>query len=51
MKKELEEADKIGADKTGIYDKYGKISKENRDKAVAEIESGGSFDAIGVGGS
>ncbi|HGV3501795.1 TPA: hypothetical protein ACLLFU_001320 [Providencia stuartii] len=50
MKKELEEADKIGADKTGIYDKYGKISKENRDKAVAEIESGGPFDAIGVWG-
>ncbi|WP_273839494.1 polymorphic toxin type 24 domain-containing protein, partial [Providencia rettgeri] len=48
MKKELEDADKTGADKTGIYDKYGKISKENRDKAIAEIESGGSFDAIGV---
>ncbi|MEQ4925511.1 VENN motif pre-toxin domain-containing protein [Proteus hauseri] len=48
MKKELEEADKTGEDKTGIYDKYSKISKENRDKAIAEIESGGSFDAIGT---
>lgn len=48
MKKELEEADKTGADKTGIYDKYGKISKENRDKAIAEIKDGDSFDAIGA---
>ena len=48
MKRELEEADKTGADKTVIYDKYGKISKRNRDKAIAEIESGGSFDAIGA---
>ena len=48
MKRELEEADKTGADKTAIYDKYSQISKENRDKAIAEIESGGSFDAIGA---
>ncbi|ENN8378985.1 hemagglutinin repeat-containing protein, partial [Providencia rettgeri] len=48
MKKELEEADKTGADKTAIYDKYDKISKENRDKAVAEIINGDSFDAIGA---
>lgn len=48
MKRELEEADRTGADKKGIYDKYGKISQENKEKAISEIKDGGSFDAIGA---
>lgn len=34
MKQELEEADKTGSDKKGIYDKYGKISQANKEKAI-----------------
>jgi len=48
MKKELEEAERTGADKKGIYAKYGKISQENKEKAIAEIKDGTPFDAIGV---
>ncbi|WP_425340906.1 VENN motif pre-toxin domain-containing protein [Arsenophonus apicola] len=48
MKKELEEAERIGADKEAIYQKYGKISAENRDKATALVQNGTPFDAIGV---
>ena len=48
MKRELEEADRTSADKKGIYDKYGKISQENKEKAISEIKDGGSFDAIGA---
>ncbi|WGM03164.1 DUF637 domain-containing protein [Arsenophonus nasoniae] len=43
MKKELEEAEK-----EAIYQKYGKISAENRDKATALVQDGTPFDAIGV---
>ncbi|HGJ5900040.1 hypothetical protein [Arsenophonus apicola] len=48
MKKELEEAERIGAEKEAIYQKYGKISAENRDKATALVQNGTPFDAIGV---
>lgn len=48
MKQELEEADKAGTDKKSIYDKYGKISQANKEKAIAEIKDGDSFDAIGA---
>ncbi|MEX0424585.1 VENN motif pre-toxin domain-containing protein, partial [Providencia rettgeri] len=46
MMRELEEADRTGADKKRIYAKYGKISEDNRDKTIAEIKDGGSSVAI-----
>ncbi|WP_159677135.1 hypothetical protein [Yersinia canariae] len=36
LHKELEEAEKNGADKQGIYEKYAEVSKKNREEAVAE---------------
>nr|WP_305071403.1 polymorphic toxin type 24 domain-containing protein [Providencia sp. wls1949] len=46
MMRELEEADRTGADKKRIYAKYGKISEDNRDKTIAEIKDGSSSVAI-----
>ncbi|QNP20854.1 hypothetical protein [Providencia rettgeri] len=48
MMRELEEADRTGADKKGIYAKYGRISEDNRNKTIAEVKDGDSFDAIGA---
>ncbi|MEI7377457.1 VENN motif pre-toxin domain-containing protein, partial [Dickeya chrysanthemi] len=48
MNKELEEADKTGADKLAIYEKYAEISKNNREEAVAESCSGNPLCAYGA---
>ncbi|WP_192456871.1 hemagglutinin repeat-containing protein [Musicola keenii] len=48
MNKELEEADKTGADKLAIYEKYAEISKKNREGAVAESCSGNPLCAYGA---
>ena len=48
LHKELEEADKTGADKQRIYEKYAGISKKNRDEAVAKECSGNPFCANGA---
>ncbi|WP_236306242.1 hemagglutinin repeat-containing protein [Dickeya zeae] len=48
MNKELEEADKTGADKLAIYEKYAEISKKNREEAVAESCSGNPLCAYGA---
>jgi filamentous hemagglutinin len=48
MHKELEEAEKTGADKLPIYEKYAEISKENLEKALAGDCSGNPFCANGV---
>ncbi|CNG45079.1 Uncharacterised protein [Yersinia frederiksenii] len=48
LHKELEEAEKTGADKQGIYEKYAEVSKKNREEAVAESCSGNPFCANGV---
>ncbi|CAX59322.1 uncharacterized protein EbC_17910 [Erwinia billingiae Eb661] len=48
LHKELEEADKTGADKQDIYEKYAEVSKKNREEAVAENCSGNPFCANGA---
>ncbi|WP_314726110.1 VENN motif pre-toxin domain-containing protein [Serratia plymuthica] len=48
LHKELEEADKTGADKQDIYEKYADVSKKNREEAVAEGCSGNPFCANGA---
>lgn len=48
LHKELEEADKTGADKQDIYEKYAEVSKKNREEAVAEDCSGNPFCANGA---
>ena len=48
LHKELEAADKTGADKQDIYEKYAEISKKNRDEAVADDCSGNPFCANGA---
>lgn len=48
MRRELEEADKSGADKAGIYEKYANISKKNREEAVDKSCSGNPFCANGA---
>ncbi|MDT3252731.1 hemagglutinin repeat-containing protein [Serratia sp. root2] len=48
LHKELETADKTGADKQDIYEKYAEISKKNREEAVAEGCSGNPFCANGA---
>nr|WP_261372654.1 hypothetical protein [Yersinia aleksiciae] len=48
LHKELEAADKTGADKQDIYEKYAEVSKKNRDEAVAEGCSGNPFCANGA---
>lgn len=48
LHKELEAAEKTGADKQDIYEKYAEISKKNRDEAVAESCSGNPFCANGA---
>ncbi|ANS44140.1 hemagglutinin repeat-containing protein [Serratia inhibens] len=48
LHKELEEADKTGADKQDIYEKYAEVSKKNREEAVAEGCSGNPFCANGA---
>nr|WP_255519988.1 VENN motif pre-toxin domain-containing protein [Serratia sp. PAMC26656] len=48
LHKELEEADKTGADKQDIYEKYAEVSKKNHEEAVAEGCSGNPFCANGA---
>ncbi|HFJ8954395.1 TPA: VENN motif pre-toxin domain-containing protein [Serratia liquefaciens] len=48
LHKELEAADKTGADKPDIYEKYAEVSKKNREEAVAEGCSGNPFCANGA---
>ncbi|MGJ0481060.1 hemagglutinin repeat-containing protein [Pantoea agglomerans] len=48
LHKELEDADKTGADKQSIYEKHAEISKGNREEAVAEKCSGNPFCANGA---
>ncbi|UDQ79946.1 hypothetical protein LJN55_21405 [Erwinia rhapontici] len=48
LHKELEEADKTGANKKDIYEKYAEVSKKNREEAVAEGCSGNPFCANGA---
>ncbi|MGV3347102.1 VENN motif pre-toxin domain-containing protein, partial [Enterobacteriaceae bacterium LUAb1] len=48
LHKELEAADKAGADKQDIYEKYAEISKKNREETVAENCSGNPFCANGA---
>ncbi|QQU55770.1 two-partner secretion domain-containing protein [Serratia liquefaciens] len=48
LHKELEAADKTGADKQDIYEKYAEVSKKNREEAVAEGCSGNPFCANGA---
>lgn len=48
LHKELEAAEKTGADKQGIYERYAEVSKKNREEAVAESCSGNPFCANGV---
>ncbi len=48
LNKELEDADKNGADKLEIYQKFAEISKKNREEAVAKSCSGDPFCASGV---